>query len=48
VYTGCGLQVSKLTGDDDGTVEKNSDFFMNYNYSGPRFLLGFRIGLFLN
>ena len=48
VYSGCGIQESNLTGDDDGTVKKNSNFFMNYNYSGPRFLLGFRIGLFLN
>ena len=46
-YTGCGIQVSNMTG-DDGTFSDNSDFFMNYNYSGPRFLLGFRIGLFLN
>jgi hypothetical protein len=47
VYTGCGLQVSNLSG-DDGTFADKSNFFMNYNYSGPRFLLGFRIGLFLN
>ena len=47
VYTGCGLQVSNLKGDDTYTTS-NSDFFMNYNYSGPRFLLGFKIGMFLN
>lgn len=47
IYTGCGLQVSNLSG-DNGTFADNSNFFMNYNYSGPRFLLGFRIGLFLN
>jgi hypothetical protein len=47
IYTGCGIQISKLKG-DDGTFEDQSNFFMNYSYSGPRFLLGFRIGMFLN
>jgi hypothetical protein len=47
IYTGCGIQVSNLKG-DDGTMADNSEFFMNYNYTGPRFLLGFKIGLFLN
>jgi len=46
-YAGCGIQVSNLIG-DVGTIDDNSSFFMNYNYSGIRFLLGFRIGLFLN
>jgi len=47
VYTGCGIQVSNLS--SAGTIFDNSNnIFLNYNYSGPRFLLGFRIGLFLN
>ena len=50
LYTGCGVQVSNLSGDDGSLSDFGSSpfNFLNYNYSGPRFILGFRVGLFLN
>ena len=47
VYTGCGLQVSNLS-PDNNVFTDNANNFMSYNYSGPRFILGIRIGMFLN
>jgi hypothetical protein len=45
-YTGCGFQVSDVSPEDSKSTDF-SNFFLRYNYSGPRFLLGIRIGLFL-
>jgi len=45
-YTGCGIQVSNIS-PEDAEIAQNNNFFLRYSYSGPRFLLGFRLGLFL-
>jgi hypothetical protein len=45
-YTGCGIQVSNLSPDNAKSADY-SNFFLRYNYSGPRFLLGVRLGIFL-
>jgi len=45
-YTGCGIQVSDIS-PANSKIADFSNFFLRYNYSGPRFLLGVRIGLFL-
>jgi hypothetical protein len=46
VYTGVGIQVSNMS-PETANISNNSDFFLRYNYSGPRFLLGIRMGVAL-
>jgi len=45
-YTGCGIQVSDVSPENSKSKDY-SNFFLRYNYSGPRILLGIRLGLFL-
>lgn len=45
-YTGCGVQVADVS-PDDAKISQNNNF-LHYNYSGPKFLLGFRFGMFLH